>query len=245
MRIAPAVAFSLMCVVVANADDDPPPPLWTGQVSASYVANSGNTNNSTLGASGEVAWQPRQYRAVLAGEFIRTESDAKLGSKRLGTSLRVERTLPHRLSAYTSGTYFEDPPSGTRNQLALNIGGLAHLIKGERHLLAMSLSLSQTWENRFIVPDRDYLGGQIGIEVRFKPNDIVTAEHESSLVRDFSDASNWRARSSTALTVAMNTHLAFKFSHQLYRNKPDPGKRSTDQVMMASLVLFWPGKENH
>jgi putative salt-induced outer membrane protein YdiY len=245
MRIAASFVLLLVMTASVFADDDPPPPLWMGRVSASYVANSGNTNNSTLGSSGELVWQPGQYRAVLAGEFIRTESENKLGSKRLGASVRLEHTLPLRLSVYTSGTYYDDPPSGTQHQYAVNVGGLGHVIKGVKHLLAVSLSLTQTWENRVIMPDREFLGGQLGVDVRISPNDIVTAEHASSVVRDFSDSSNWRARSSTALTVAMNTHLAFKFSHQLYRNKPDPGKRSTDQMMMASLVLFWPGRERN
>ena len=243
-RIVIGIMLSALTVSVFADDDDSPPPLWTGQISASYVANSGNTNNSTAGASGEIVWQPTAYKVVVAGEFIRTETENQLGSKRLGTTVRTERTLPWRLSVYTEGSYYEDPPSGTRNQLAVNIGSLGHVIKGERHSLALSLSLTQTWENRMVMPDRDFLGGQIGLDFKLKTNDIVLFEQTASYVRDFSDSTNWRARTATALTVALNKRFAFKFSHQLYRNKPDPGKRSTDRTTLASLVVRWPARHS-
>lgn len=240
MRTVTSCVLLLALGATAFADDDPPPPLWTGQVSASYVANAGNTNNATIGASGELAWQPSQYRIVATGEFIRTETEHQLGSKRLGTAVRIERTLPWRLSMYTEGAYFEDTPSGTRNQLAVNIGGLGHVLKGEKHALAVSLSLTQTWENRMIMPDRDFLGGQFGVDFNLKTNDIVLFEQTASYVRDFSDSTNWRVKASSAMTVSLNKRFAFKFSHQLYRNKPDPGKRSTDRTTLASLVIRWP-----
>lgn len=244
MRTAMSVGLLCALSVLARADDEPPPPLWAGQVSASYVANSGNTNNSTVGASGELVWQPLSYKVVVAGEFIRTETENRLGSKRLGTVVRTERTLPWRLSVYTEGSYFEDPSSGTRNQFAVNIGGLGHVLKGEKHALAVSLSLTQTWENRMVMPDRDFLGGQLGLDFKFKANDTVLMEQTASYVRDFSDSTNWRVRAATALTVALNRRFAFKLSHQLYRNKPDSGKRASDRTMLASLVVHWPSRHS-
>lgn len=243
MRVALGVAAMLLSAAATHADDDPPPPLWAGQISASYVASSGNTNTSTVGASGELAWQPGPYKVVVGSEFIRTRTDDTLGSKRLGSALRAERTLPLRLSVAVEGSYYQDLPSGIRDQFAFNVGGLGHVLKGEHRSLDVLLALTKTLENRVIAPDRDFFGGRIGLDFCYKPNEVLSVESGISYVRGFADPSNYRVKTSTAATVAFSGRFALKFSHQLYRNKPDPGKRSTDQTMLASLVVRWPAKK--
>jgi hypothetical protein len=181
---------------------------------------------------------------VALGEFMRTESDHVLGSKRLGTSLKAEHTIPFRLSVYAKGAYYEDPPAGIAHQITLNIGAIVHIVHSDRRSLALLLSMARLRENRITIPNRDFLGAETGLEYSAKVNDSVAFEGAAGYIRDFSDAANWRARTSTSITAAINKHLAFKFSHQLYRNKPDVGKRATDQTMLASLVVRWPMRKH-
>lgn len=220
----------------------PPPPVWSGQIGASYVANSGNTNNSTIGGSGELVWQPGPYRVLLAGEFVRTKNNDELGSKRISGTARLEHTLPLRFSLYGASTFFQDVPAGTRRQLAVNLGGLRHLLTGEHRSLSVAVSVARTQERRVVAPNRNFFGAEFGIEGAIKPSAGVVVEQKSSWVRDFSDPTNWRLRTATSLTAALNRHLAFKFTHQLYRNKPDLGKHAADQTVLASLVINWPPK---
>jgi hypothetical protein len=138
--------------------------------------------------------------------------------------------------------FYEDPPSGIRHQFSLAAGGLVHALTGERRSLALSLALTKTAERRVVAPDRNFIGSELGIELKVKPNHVVALEHSAAYIRDFSDGSNWRLRTTTSLTAALSRRLAFKCSHQLYRNKPDIGKRSTDQTMLASLVMRWPSR---
>lgn len=240
MRVIASVGVLFLACATSYGDGETPPPLVSGQIGASVVANSGNTNNSTIGASGELRVQPGQFKIVAIGEFIRTETSHVVGSKRLGTSLRAEHTIPFRLSIYARGSYYEDPPSGIRQQFAVNVGGIAHLLRGERCTLAASLSLGRTREHRIVSPDLDFLGIETGLEMTAKANDTVSVESTANYVRDFSDSENWRMRTATSLVASFSKRFAFKFTHQLYRNRPDQGKRATDQTMMASLVMYLP-----
>ena len=146
--------FASGIAVCAYAQTEPVP-LWAGQIGASYVANSGNTNNSTVGASGELEWRPGRFRTVANSEFIRTTNDRVLGSKRIAASLRTEHTIPLRLSVYGKTAYFEDVPAGIRHQFSVTAGGLAHVLRGERRSLALMFALTKTSEQRVVAPDRE------------------------------------------------------------------------------------------
>lgn len=241
MRV-PVCAFVLAACVSAAAEEEAPPPLVSGEMGASWLANSGNTNNSTVGTWGQLAIQPGPYKAIAQGGFIQSTVEQATSSRRAYAGLRGERKLPASLSAEVRGEYYEDRPAGTRKQYAVSAGGLCRILANDTRTLSVSVSLTHTWERRVLPPDRDFLGAQTGLEFSLKVNDIVALTHESSYVRDFSDATNWRGKASTSLQASLNRHFAFKVAHQLYRNKPDPGKHAVDMGIVASLVASWPAK---
>lgn len=218
-------------------------PVWTGKLGASYIASAGNTNNSTIGASGEASWLVGHFAFSTKNEFLRTTTESEPSAHRVNVVLTAERVIEEKIGFFAEGSYFEDPPAGTESQFSMSAGAVKHIMRDKRRVLDASLSLTHVREQRTVAPHRNFVGVQVGVELRREQNEFLSTEHAASYVHDFVDTRNWRLRATSSLIVALNQRLALKFSSDIYRNKPDAGGSSIDRTMMASLVMRWPPKE--
>jgi len=238
-----AVAPLIVLLAGPAMGEEEPPPVWSGQTGVSYVATTGNTDTSTLGASGGIAWRPGKFALSLQSAFVRIENARATTSKRVDAALRVERTLQERVGAYAQGAYYRDLFAGMRSQEIAEAGGIYRFLHGETSELAFSLSLAQTWEDRVTDPDRGFLGAKTGVQAGIRFNGAVAAECSASYLHDFSDAENWRGQGAAKLTSSLGGVLAVELAYKLYfTNAPAPGLRRADATATASLVAAWPRK---
>jgi putative salt-induced outer membrane protein YdiY len=235
--------MAALCVLAVPAEVQEMPPVWSGQTGVSYVATTGNTDTSTLGASGELVWQPGKFKLSAQAAIIRAENADAITSKRVDGALRMERALQDHVGAYAQGAYYRDLFAGVRNQEVVEAGGFYRLLRGERRELTASLSLAQTWEERVAGPYREFLGAKTGVSLRIRFNGAVALEQQATYTHDFSVAADWRAQASARLTSSLGRILAVELAYKLYyTDKPDTGVRRTDTATTASLVAAWPKK---
>jgi putative salt-induced outer membrane protein len=220
-----------------------PPPEWSGEGGLSYVRNTGNSDNSTIGAALKAVHQQERWKASVAASLIRaTDHDVKT-AERLDAALRAERSLGARFSVYGQSTYLRNLFAGIDGQEALEGGGLYKLALGPTHFLSASASLSHVWEQRVAPePNQSFLGARGALAYKWHISANADFTEDLDYLQSFEHSDDWRLGSKAAITASISRVLSLKLSHLLLRyNRPVPGKEKTDTTVLASIVAKWPG----
>jgi putative salt-induced outer membrane protein len=235
--LAPPLLALLLPAAVLADEAPKPPPLWSGKAEASYVATSGNSDTQTIGAAGEVEYQPLPWSGKAKIEFIRAEADGQVNARSFAALLRGARKLTARLETYALGAYVENTFAGIDHRVA-GEGGLAYLLLApEPHTLKIESGIGYTKENRTNGDDRSFATGRVGILYKWKFSKTAEFSEEASFTESFKDSKDWRFANAASVSASMTTVLSVKVSYVLQRlNEPVPGKKKTDTITSAALV---------
>ncbi|HET7295267.1 MAG TPA: DUF481 domain-containing protein [Vicinamibacteria bacterium] len=236
------MVVTLAMAPLAGAQEPPPPPVWSGEAGLSYVQTAGNSDASTFGAVFKLLRQKDPWKVAFATAFVRTETSDVKSAEKFDALLRGERALGPRFALYSQGSYLRDVFAGIDGQEILEAGGLYKLAAGPKHFLAVSASLAYTAEQRSEPsPDRNFLGGRAGLAYKFQISPSAEFAEDVSYLQSFEESSDGRVAHRATLTANMNKVFALKLGHELlYLRDPVPGKKSTDNTILASIVAKWP-----
>lgn len=240
------IGITLLCCLAAGAalaEDPPkPPPVWAGKAEASYVATSGNSDAKTLGAAGEVAYNPGVWNFKASLAFIRSESDGTETARSFDGLLRGARKLSPRLELYAQGAYRENRFAGIDHQWAGEAGAAYQFLSGDPHSLKVEGGLGYTTEKRLLpepgaTETRDFSTARVGLEYKWKFSKTGELSEEASFTEDLSDSKDWRFADKVSLGAGLTTVLSVKLSYAwLTLNEPVPEKKKTDTITSAALV---------
>lgn len=218
------------------------PPVWSGEAGLSYVQTTGNSDASTFGASLKLSRQKDPWKVALATAFVRTATGGVTSAEKFDALLRGERGLGARFAVYSQGAFLRDAFAGIDGQEIIEAGGLYKLATGPKHFLALSASLAYTAEQRTEPnPDRNFLGGRTGLGYKFQISPTAEFSEDVSYLQSFESSSDGRVAQRAALSANMSRVFALKLAHELlYLRDPVPGKKSTDNTLLASIVAKWP-----
>jgi putative salt-induced outer membrane protein len=220
------------------ADEPPkPPPLWSGKAEVSYVATSGNSDTSTLGAAGEVEYQPLPWSAKAKIEFVRAEANGIENARSFAGLLRGARKLSARLETYALGAYVKNTFAGIDRRLAGEGGFAFLLIAPDPHSLKAEAGLGYTKEDRTNGDDRSFGTARVGLLYKWKFSKTADFSEEASFTESLKDSKDWRFANAASVTATMTNVLSVKVSYVLQTlNEPVPGKKKTDTITSAALV---------
>lgn len=220
----------------------PPPPAWSGEAGLSYVQTSGNSDSATLGAGLKLGRESGRWKLGFATAFVRTETDAVKSAERLDALLRAERALGERFAAYGQGAYLRDVFAGIDGQETFESGGLYKLAVGPRHFLSLSAALAYTAEQRAEPsPDRNFGGVRAGLGYKWQIGGNAAFTEDLSYLQSLKDSEDGRIVQKATITANINKVFALKLGQELlYYRDPVPGKKRTDNVILASIVARWP-----
>lgn len=244
-RTVTRIALLLLVSTAAAAAEEPPkpPPLWAGKAEASYVATSGNSDAKTLGAAGELDYNPGVWNFKTSLAFIRSESDGVESARTFDGLLRGARKLSPRFEIYTQAGYHENKFSGIDHQWAGEAGAAYQFLSGDPHSLKVESGFGYTAEKRLLsgppatTEDRDFATARVGLEYKWKFSKTGELSEEASFTEDLSDSRDWRFGDKVSLSAGLTTVLSVKLSYAwLTLNEPVPGKKKTDTITAAALV---------
>jgi len=226
----------------AAAAPPPPPPTWSGEGGLSYLKTSGNSDNSTFGATLKLSHEKDAWKVGFAGGFLRSVESELKTAERMDARLRAERAFGPRFAFYGQGSYLRDQFAGIDGQETLETGGLYKLATGPKHFLSASLALGYTWEQRQLPDlDRDFVGGRGGLAYKWQISGTAEFTQDLDYLQSFKESNDGRLTSKTALTASINKVLAIKLGNALYYyQSPSPGKKTTDNTISAAIVARWP-----
>ena len=230
---------------LATAQDAPPAeetaapePEWAVKLGLSYLATSGNSDTNSLGFDASVVRRPRPWGLALTAQFDRAEQDGLKTAERAYAGLRGTRAWTERWDAFVGLSAEQDEFSGIDLRGLLEAGAVYHALLGPRHKLDLDVALTWTDEDR--VPpnvDDSWLGALLGARYELAVSDNAAFSQQLSYYPNLDDSSDWRANSVTALTAALNQHLAVRLSHEIrFRNQPIGDIDDTDTTSKVSLV---------
>ncbi len=244
MRLRSLVALGLLVVVPRGlAQDAPPaPPVWSGEAGLSYVQTTGNSQNSTIGAGLKLQRLKESWKLNLASAFIRAETEDVKSAEKLTGLVRLERALGARKAVYGQGDYLRDTFAGVDGQETFEAGGLYKFAVGPTHFFSLSAALAYTMEQRTDPsPDRDFAGGRAALAYKWQLSPSAEFTEDLSYLQSFEESSDSRIAHRAALTANINKIFALKLAHELlYYRDPVPGKKGTDNTILASIVARWP-----
>jgi putative salt-induced outer membrane protein len=183
--------------------------------------------------------RPAPWGFNLTGRFNRAEDQGVLTAERYLLAGRAVRALSERWEVFAGLGAEKDVFAGYDLLLTANVGATYKALLGPRHLLSFDGGLSYTDEDRIDPnPNVSFLGALLGLNYEFKITDSSSLTQLLLFTPNFDDSDDWRLRSETALTAAINAWLAVKLGYEVrYRNQLIGDADSTDTTSSASVVF--------
>jgi putative salt-induced outer membrane protein len=233
---------AVLAVPALGQEAPPPPPVWSGEAALSYVQITGNSDSGTLGAGLKLVHLAGPWKINFGTAFVRTETDGVKSAEKLDALLRGERAFGERVAVYGQGAYLRDLFAGIDGQETFESGVLYKLAIGPKHFLSLSAALAYTAEQRAEPdPDRNFLGARGGLFYKWQISPNADFTEDVSYLQSFEDSQDGRVQHRATLTANVNKVFALKLGHELlYYRDPVPGKKSTDNTILASIVARWP-----
>jgi putative salt-induced outer membrane protein len=215
-----------------------PEPAWTAKLGLSYLATSGNSDTETLGFDVEAVRRPAPWGVEIAAQFNRAQQDGDTTAERYHAAVRGTRALDDRWDAFFGLSLEQDEFSGIDLRSIAEAGAVFKLLRGPRHAFDLDFAVTWTDEQR-LAPDVDdsWVGALVGADYDFEISDSSTFSQHVRYFPNLDNSRDWRADSVTALTAALNQHLALRLSYEVrYRNQPIGDNDDTDTTSKVSLV---------
>ncbi len=214
-----------------------PPPLWTGKAELSYVATSGNTDTSSLGAGFELNYKPAPWTFTLTGAYLRASTDGVLTAESLAGGLRGARDLTPRLDVFAAALYYRNRFAGVDSRYGGEAGAGYKIIDEKTLRLRAEAAVGYTREDRVDFAAINYATARAGLDFGWKFSKNAELTELVSWTDNLKTTNDWYLRSTTGLTANLTSVFALKASYTyLYDNVPVPGFEKRDTITSVALV---------
>lgn len=235
---ASLIASTSHAQIVNQAAPAPPPPIWSGQLDASLLAVTGNSDTKAFGVGFLGIYLPAPWRLETKASVASASSNGVATARRVLAGLKAERDLNNFWGVYGAFGYARDTFAGYTGLQTIEGGALYRAVTMPRHTLTFSAGVLQTFEQR-IAPDvnRNFLGGRLGANYRVRISDSSEFVEDAGMHFNFEDSNDWRFVNTASLTSQITKSIGLKLANDLFfRNQPILGKQRTDSVFRAGLV---------
>lgn len=220
-------------------ESEEPEPAWVGSLGLSWVATSGNTDTSSIGADFALDRKPEPWGLSLVARGNRADDQGVKTAENYLVSAKAMRALGKRWEAFGGLAWARDPFAGFESQSVASAGATYKAVEAERHTLKFDMGFAYTWEDR--VPpeeDVDFAGGVLGLSWEWKLGAGSKLIERLVFQPNFDDTDDWRLNSITAIEAAVNEWLALRFGFDIrHRNQPIGDADGTDTTSTASVVF--------
>lgn len=215
------------------------PPAWDFKLGLSYLATSGNTDNSSMGidASYHQEWDVWSLEAT--GAAVRATRNDVETAENASSQVRGRRKIFDGLEA-TAGLRGETNRFAgvdLRTVVDTSLSWKAVDTPGWRVRTLWGLSWTRE-EPRGDRPVRSSLGGLLQLQNTVKISEGSELNGQVTAWPDMEETEDYRVHANLAIQAALNRHLCLRFGYDIkYDNVPIRGFERTDTASTASLVM--------
>ncbi|SFC29455.1 putative salt-induced outer membrane protein [Kushneria avicenniae] len=244
--LVPLVLVTLACWhSSARAADSlfyaPPPPSddsvpFSGAIELGYTALSGNTNTTTLLGKGRITWYDQAWTHTTRAEVKNVSDQENTTAEQYLVSQRERYSLgdsPNYL--FGLARYEKERFSGYNNQFTTIIGYGRQLFDNDLQALSLEAGPGYRFDDYENGGRRHMLLGYLAADY------ALTLSDTASFIQQFSVEGaddNVTIRSYSAISVAINSSLSLRVSHDIKSNSNPPREADahTDRTTAASVV---------
>jgi putative salt-induced outer membrane protein len=223
----------------AKPEPQKPKPTWDLKLGLSYLATSGNTDNSSAGIDASYRRDWGVWSLDAAGSAVRASRNDVETAENASSQLRGRRKIVDGLEA-TAGLRGETNRFAgvdLRTVADTSLSWSAVNTPGWRLRTLWGLSWTRE-EPRGDRPVRSSLGGLLQVQNTVKLSEGSELNGQVTAWPDLEEADDYRINANLALQAALNRHLALRLGYDIkYDNEPVRGFERTDTTSTASLVV--------
>jgi len=217
----------------------PPAPTWDLKLGLSYLATSGNTDNSSTGIDFSYHQEWDVWSLEATGDAIRATRNDVETAENVSSQVRGRRKIFDGLEA-TAGL------RGETNRFAgidlrtitdTSLSWKAVDTPGWRLRTLCGLSWTRE-EPRGDQPVRSSVGGLLQLQNTVKISETSELNGQVTAWPDMEETADYRVHANLALQAALNRHLCLRLGYDVkYDNEPVRGFERMDTTSTASLVV--------
>ena len=202
------------------------------------MKTSGNSDTSTGGFDFAFKRTPNPWGIEGMASYLQADSAGETTAERWKAGLRGTRALHERWQVFLGGTAEQDLYSGIRHRYVGETGATFTALAGPKNELYLDTGLTYTQEKYTSNEKDDFMGGLLGLKYAYNFSKTSQFLQRLAYFPNFSQSSNWRLESETAVKAALTDHMALKAGVNVRRtNEPPPGFKRTDTTTAVSLVF--------
>lgn len=224
------LAPALLTLIPFAAQAEP----WSGEVSAGYVATSGNTDTSTSNAKAEIVYATTAWRNTFNALAIHSEQGGLRTTERYAIGDKADFNFTERDYAFVSLEFEKDLFGAVRERTSETVGYGRKILTGPEHLLEAEIGggARQTEAQGTGEKSSDSIGrGRIAYKWKFSET-----SHFGQVVKVESGKSNTFTESVTDLKLALVGKLFATASYTLRQNSDVPPlAKKTDTITTVGL----------
>ena len=232
-----SILFSL--VGTAAAKEGQPPKPWKGSAEISFVNANGNTKSQTVANKDRFEYISGPALLELEAGALRATSKSQLIAEQYFGSEKSGYKWSQKDYAFEKLRWDKDRFAGVNNRYDFTVG-LGRLILDQKpDRLMAELGAGRVWEERLPpAPANDFTSGRAYARYERALSPTSGFSQDAEYLHDFDSPRDYRLKTETALTAAVNTVLSLKTSFVWKRvGLPPPGFIKDDTIVSAALIV--------
>ncbi|MGE0703115.1 MAG: DUF481 domain-containing protein [Vicinamibacterales bacterium] len=215
-----------------------PPPSLEASSEFSAVATGGNTATRTVGLGAQLTHRTDRRTTGVAMRFLTSQADEVTNARLLTVEGRHGFTVTDRLQVFGEALYRRDRFAGIDHRIVATAGVAHTLSVPDPQSLIVRGGLGWTVEQRLAGATLRFATATGTLDYGWKIAAGTELREEAIFNADLEAAENWRAASTTALSVTLTRLLSLRASHAIeYRRTPVIGFGRSDMRTAVTLVL--------
>jgi putative salt-induced outer membrane protein len=213
---------------------------WTGSVTAGAVIQTGNTETTTLNATGNAEWTNKPNRFIANALWNYQEGNEGVGviQRKLYGDAQYDRFYSEKLYAYSKGSADNDLQASLDLRWTLGAGAGYQFRDDDAWKLSGELGLAYVDEKFRSGDENGYLAARIGYGWEWLSNEYFRAGQTGEIFPSLEDQEDVYGRMDTYASTNLTDSIFLKLQWiWTYDNTPEPGKERSDHLY--SLTVGW------
>jgi putative salt-induced outer membrane protein YdiY len=236
--VMPIILLLSALLSPAFAAEGQTPKPWKGSAEFSLVNANGNTKSSTFSNKDRFEYASGPSLLELEAGALRSTTRAQLIAEQYFASEKAGYKWSDRDYVFERFRWDKDRFAGVNNRFDASVGYGRKILDRKPDLLVGEAGVGHVWEERLPPPRNDYASGRGYARYERALSATSGFFQDVEYLHSFKQARNYRLKTETAVTAAINTLLSLKLSFIWKRaGMPPPGFIKDDTILAAALIV--------
>ena len=214
--------------------------VYTTKTELSYSNTQGNTNTTQFGLDFHGERKHKKNTITLDLDALQSTSNGIEDKNKWLAVAQYDRDLTERLFFNYIIAYGQDKFSGFDYQFNTGPGSGYKAIESENHTLDLRANALYSKDKIENGGTNEYASWVFGLNYKWQIVENLSFLEEANFKSQFDHFENYFAVSKSTIESKINGHFSLGMSYRIdYKNIPATGKKRTDRVFLASLVISY------